>query len=608
MYIIYELLTTAPAFISSYQTRFIKPATSLMMYSLNFHINSDRHKDRAFEILQREIVAGATHNSGECYDAPKCHPETRKAVLSNIMSWVDSNKSSNSRIMWLHGAAGAGKSDIAQTTAEESHRERKLVASFFFSQSSVRRSNKDGLVATIAFQLCMSVPAVKNHIIRSIEENPGIFKSDIFRQMQVLVIKPFNNVKPEDGATPRLIIIDGLDQCLNRKDQAEIIKAIAKSLLMDNSSRLRVLLTSRPEAEIRQAFNENSVSSLCTPLALIHTFDPDDDIYLYLRSHFETLRRQHISPLSKHWPSDEAIRQIVKKSSGQFIYASTVIQYISEPRHDPRKRLYTILNSSPSNGETLFSQGDEYPSSQYPGDELPFQDMDDGYSSSRDPGNEYSPSQDTDDVNPPSPDTGDEYPSQDIDNEYSSSHEFRDDSIPSTNRWSNIEEIISGNFDGSGGILANAHDFSIYNSPFTDRSINIRGDMVNVGSGYPLIAGGMLSYIGHSAFLRFWLDCAAQTETIESNTKLQVGLSKDGSASLAVTYRSEVRHIIEYSGRPGCTAVSDMTTSSEVQSWLLAMYSKNIKNLASPKSLVLWGIIFTALMHHGFSFSGSRST
>ncbi|KAF8982500.1 hypothetical protein BDQ17DRAFT_1505788 [Cyathus striatus] len=36
----------------------------------------------------------------------------------------------------LYGPAGAGKSAIAQTTAEECHREGKLAASFFYSRFS----------------------------------------------------------------------------------------------------------------------------------------------------------------------------------------------------------------------------------------------------------------------------------------------------------------------------------------------------------------------------------------------------------------------------------------------------------------------------------------
>ncbi|KAF8986771.1 hypothetical protein BDQ17DRAFT_1259255, partial [Cyathus striatus] len=297
---------------------------------INYHKLSTKHlrKPLVFEHLQKEVVAGASHNSGERYDAPKCHPETRKAVISNIMSWIDSDDES-SRMMWLHGPAGAGKSAIAQTTAEECDRKGKLAASFFFSRFSAGRNNKNGLVATISFQLCISVPAVKDYVIKNIEKNPKIFESNTWTQMHALIIEPFSYVKSEGSVTARLIIIDGLDECLIRKDQAEIIEAIAKSLSMNSGSHLRVLLASRPEVEIRQAFNTDIVSSLCTRLVLDDTFNPKKDIELYVKSLFEALKRHHTlhSTLSVSWPSDNAIGKIVEKSSGQFIYASTVMSY-----------------------------------------------------------------------------------------------------------------------------------------------------------------------------------------------------------------------------------------------------------------------------------------
>ncbi|KAF8989573.1 P-loop containing nucleoside triphosphate hydrolase protein [Cyathus striatus] len=266
-----------------------------------------------------EIIAGAAYDAGERYDAPKCHPETRKAVLGNIKSWIDSDNEAT-KIMWLYGPAGGGKSAIAQTTAEDCHDEGGLAASFFFSRFAAGRNKKDGLVATIAFQLCVSIPNIKEY-------------SNIKTQMQSLVAEPlsFLNQANPGVCYPRLIIIDGLDECEIRKDQAEIIEAIAKLVSMDHSSRLRVFLTSRPEVEIRQKFNEESISSICTRLALDDTFDPDKDIELFCH---------HIlNSMLVSWPDDEDIDAIIRKSSGQFIYASTVVHYVSDSRHDPRKRL-----------------------------------------------------------------------------------------------------------------------------------------------------------------------------------------------------------------------------------------------------------------------------
>jgi hypothetical protein len=57
------------------------------------------------------------HNSKERYDAPKCHPDTRKAVVKDITSWA-SDDSKDTLILWISAPAGSGKSAILQTIAE----------------------------------------------------------------------------------------------------------------------------------------------------------------------------------------------------------------------------------------------------------------------------------------------------------------------------------------------------------------------------------------------------------------------------------------------------------------------------------------------------------
>ena len=87
-----------------------------------------------FELLQRDVAAGAFYNSGERANPPRCHPNTRTAVINKIMNWIFGlEEDREAVIMWLNGAAGAGKSAIAQTIAERCHNLGLLLSSFVFS-------------------------------------------------------------------------------------------------------------------------------------------------------------------------------------------------------------------------------------------------------------------------------------------------------------------------------------------------------------------------------------------------------------------------------------------------------------------------------------------
>ena len=71
-----------------------------------------------FEILTKAAAPSAFHDYGHQFDVPRCHENTRVAVLENIGDWVDLVIEIAAFVMWLYGAAGAGKSAIARTIAE----------------------------------------------------------------------------------------------------------------------------------------------------------------------------------------------------------------------------------------------------------------------------------------------------------------------------------------------------------------------------------------------------------------------------------------------------------------------------------------------------------
>ncbi|KAF8978240.1 hypothetical protein BDQ17DRAFT_1265853 [Cyathus striatus] len=97
---------------------------------------------------------------------------------------------------------------------------------------------------------------------------------------------------------------------------------------------LSFLIASRPELVIRRAFNDKAISQLCIPLILDNKYNPDKDIETYLQSEFAVVKRSHgtlSSELSNklNWPSESDLKILVQRSSGQFIYASTVMKYIT---------------------------------------------------------------------------------------------------------------------------------------------------------------------------------------------------------------------------------------------------------------------------------------
>ena len=316
------------------------------------------------ELLQQHIAPGAFHNSEERHDPPKCHPHTRKAVLKKIMDWVkDANKVV--LILWIYGPAGAGKSAIVQTIAELLEKAGLLAAAFFFSRNVAGRNDKTALVATLVYQLVKSIPELRAHVLEAVEGDPALFSCSIQAQIEALIIKPLNAVATDETLAPtllshpRLIILDGLDEC-RTISQTHVLNALSTAV-KDLHIPLCFLIASRPEHDIRQAFNDrNGLGSLSFSIALDDTYRPDDDIQVFLQSTFDEIKQKHPSRghFPTRWPSSEDIRRLVKKSSGQFIFASTVAKYVNSHRHWPPDRLKIIFGQSAPGQETPFAELD----------------------------------------------------------------------------------------------------------------------------------------------------------------------------------------------------------------------------------------------------------
>jgi hypothetical protein len=279
------------------------------------------------------------------------------------MDWVkDADKVA--LILWLYGPAGAGKSAIAQTIAELLEEAGFLAAAFFFSRNSAGRNDKTPLVATLVYQLVKSIPEIRAHVLEAVEEDPALFSCSIQAQIQALIVKPLNAVANDETlilvSRPRLIILDGLDECRTTSSQTHILNALSTAIRHLHIP-LCFLIASRPEQDIRQAFNDQSgLGSLSFSIALDATYRPDRDIEVFLQSTFDEIKRNHPSRahLPTSWPSAKDIRRLVNKSSGQFIFASTVAKYVNSHRHWPPDRLKVIFGQSEPGRETPFVELD----------------------------------------------------------------------------------------------------------------------------------------------------------------------------------------------------------------------------------------------------------
>ncbi|KAF7369151.1 hypothetical protein MVEN_00242300 [Mycena venus] len=312
---------------------------------LNYYIDAEegninhihRHGEPGLQILQRATAGDSFHDSAERYPPPRCHPETRTEMLKDLMEW-SSGDESHSSVLWLHGPAGAGKSAIAQSLCQQLEEEGRLGASFFFKRKHQSRGN-----------------AKKTLSYSRIPTRPGQHQTEpcyLAKNRE----KSIHSQQSSQRST-FVIVIDGLDECEGHDIQQEILRVIGAAL-NEGPLPLQFFITSRPEPHIYEMFT-GVLKGIHRPLNIEQSFE---DVWKYLVDEFARIHRAHRSTMAmapRPWPSPEIIWKLVHKSSGYFIYASTVIKFIDDENFRPTERLQMIIGAKEPDSESPFAALDE---------------------------------------------------------------------------------------------------------------------------------------------------------------------------------------------------------------------------------------------------------
>ncbi|TDL30207.1 hypothetical protein BD410DRAFT_780754 [Rickenella mellea] len=308
----------------------------------------------------------AVHEAGYDYRplSEGCLEGTRTELIGNIMQWTEHGRgpatmqwrrgrgSANDRsvrpICWLSGPAGAGKSAVAQEVATQLHDENRLLASFFFRRGEGARSGSSRFIITLAYHLSRSIPITDGLFQHILNDNPTITNQPLGVQFKKLLVDVLCPKEVVDRTAPahvplRVIVIDALDECDDKLAMREFIRILA-AVMMNRRIPLLFFITSRVEEHIREEFE--SIRSTTHVLSL-DDFDARIDIHEFFRSRFENLRKMKgrlMARVPQPWPSTADIDILVEKSSGLFIFASTLLRYV-EAATMPHRELPKLLDA-----------------------------------------------------------------------------------------------------------------------------------------------------------------------------------------------------------------------------------------------------------------------
>ena len=253
------------------------------------------------------------------------------------MRWAEDLQ--DRHVFWLNGLVGTGKSTIAQTFAKMVADDGTLGASFFCSRDYLDRKELKNIFPTLSYQLACRYPAFRTQIIPVIKRDPSVARNSLISQLKDLIVDPLSST-----GISCVIIIDALDECVDDQPASAILSVLARFFKQLLS--VKFFITGRPEPRIRAGFRLPLLepSTQVFPLHKVELSSVDEDIQLYLQEKLAAVaKRRSDFDLTNPWPCDEDLITLTKKSSGLFIFASTLARFTESEHHEPNERLQLLV-------------------------------------------------------------------------------------------------------------------------------------------------------------------------------------------------------------------------------------------------------------------------
>ncbi|KAG1763825.1 hypothetical protein EV702DRAFT_1051622 [Suillus placidus] len=312
--------------------------------------------------LSQVAIHGAEYDSRERQPHPKCLEGTRVDLLNYIHRLLDNRE--QSRLIWLHGTAGVGKSAVAFTVAErmrslkvteETNVEKRLAGTFFFSRKHTERCTTGYFFATLVYQLASNFPSIRADVSKSIRDDPALLdpSKSLRVQVETLFLQPLRRLHLRlRGCQPLIFVVDALDECTSEFELADLILSLARVLREPDLPMTHILLTSRSESHICRAMQNEEVRSLVCEIPVtisgkgvgsiisLDGANVDNDIYIFLRHSFGQLGSRHPDFPQ---PSTEQLERLASRAGRRFIVASTMMMFINGEDNDPHDQLQLML-------------------------------------------------------------------------------------------------------------------------------------------------------------------------------------------------------------------------------------------------------------------------
>ena len=232
---------------------------------------------------------------------------------------VGLNKGSGN-ILWLWGNPGTGKSTMTMCLVERLREKfrttnQKTLSYFFCDFNFDARRSATSVVRGLILQLIQQHPRLLDYLVPKYRQR----KQDIFDSFDALwdmLLK----MAADETTGQTFFIIDALDEC-DEESRQTLVKQLQRNFQHESSSKIRLLITSRPYQEIKEYLQEFSHKDL----ASIPDSKKDVDRFIHEKVADLAAKKQYTTK------AKEQITNILKyKSEKTFLWVGLACEELSQ--------------------------------------------------------------------------------------------------------------------------------------------------------------------------------------------------------------------------------------------------------------------------------------
>ena len=269
---------------------------------------------------------------------------TRSFLLNQVTGWATKEPGQEeSNTYWIYGLPGIGKTSLAHSICSMLHEGNHLAGAFFCRRDDGSLSEPRNILPTLIHKLAIIFPPFRRLVAERLRNDPNLSSGSMKHTLLLELIRKL----PRPPKRTLVLVIDAFDECGNPQSRPDILRALTNAAA--HAPWLKIVITSRPEVDIRRLF-DTLIGSSYDRYDLAADAEALTDLRIFAQIRFNSVASKRC--LSSPWPEQSLFDRVIARAAGLFVFIETIARALEQCADHPTEHLKATLRDSAGTGLT----------------------------------------------------------------------------------------------------------------------------------------------------------------------------------------------------------------------------------------------------------------